>query len=457
MNSLNYFFNPKTIAIIGASAEKGSVGFTILENFVRLKFKGKFFPINPHRKKILGKKCFKSIQEIKEEIDLAIIATPSKIVPIVLQDCAKKKVKAVIIISAGFAEIGEKELTQRVKEIIQANPEMRVIGPNCLGIMYQKNKVDSLFLPITRLERPRNGVVSFISQSGALGSAILDWASLRDYGINKFISYGNAMDIDEADLLEFLGQDPETKVILSYLEGVKNGRKFFEIANKVCRKKPTIVIKGGITEGGAKATQSHTGSLAGSVEVYKALFKQTRIIQAETMKNMFDYAKAFTTEPSIKGNKVQIITNGGGYGVLTTDAVLSSGLQLAEMKKKTLTELKKKMPSHVIVANPIDLTGDADNERFRIALDECLKDENIDAIILIILFQVPTLDRRIDEVIKNSLKNRKKPVMILSVGGKFAAEHKRHLEQNGFSTFASPQNASQALKALHEFYVKKIK
>ncbi|MDO8626880.1 MAG: CoA-binding protein [Candidatus Diapherotrites archaeon] len=455
--SLKAFFEPKNVAIIGASSDKGSVGFTIMENFVRLKFKGKFFPINPHRKEILGEKCHKSVLEIKHEIDLAIICTPSKTVPMVLQECAQKKVKAVVIISAGFAEIGEKELTQSVQEIISANPGMRVIGPNCLGVMYQKNNLDTLFLPISRLERPKDGVVSFISQSGALGSAILDWASLRDYGINKFISYGNAMDVDEADLLEFLGHDSETKVILIYIEGVKHGRKFFEIAKRVCRKKPTILLKGGMTEGGAKATQSHTGSLAGSIEVYKALFKQTGIIHADSLKNMFDYAKAFTTEPEIRGNKIQIITNGGGYGVLTTDAVIRTGLQLAEMEEKTSQTLKAKMPSHVVIHNPIDLTGDADNERFRIAIEECLKDKNIDAIILIILFQTPTLDRKIDKVIKECLQNRKKPVMILSIGGKFAMEHKQHLEQEGFSTFSSPQSATNSLKALYDFYSRKEK
>lgn len=454
VKGLDYFFYPRNVAIIGASRDKGSIGWTELENFVKGSFKGKVYAVNPFARKILSVKCWKNVKEIPEKIDLAVIVTPNFVVPKVLKECAEKRVKAVIIISAGFAEISEKKLTAQVQRIINDNPQMRVIGPNVLGVLHLKTGVDALFNPPYRSPRPPYGGISFISQSGALGAAILDWAGARGYGINKFVSYGNAMDVDEADLLEYLGQDRETRVIVMYIEGVREGRKFFETAKKVAGKKPVIMIKGGVTEEAAKSTQSHTGSLAGNVEVYEALIKQAGIIRARNMKEVFDFAKIFSNEPLPQGKRVQIITNGGGYGVLSTDAVLLSGLKLARMKNKTKKKIQAASPKYSVIENPCDLTGDADNERYRVAITNCLKDENIDSIILVVLFQVPTLRKGIDEMMVRLLKNRKKPVAIMSAGGNLAARHKKYLEKHGLTTFASPFVAANALKALTAYALK---
>ena len=455
---IKWFFKARNVAIIGASHTKGAIGYVELENFVKGKFKGNVYAINPFRKKILGIKCLKSIKDVPEKVDLAIIATPNIVVPKVLEECGQKGVKAVVIITAGFAEIGEMQLTKKLEEIIKKYPKMRVIGPNVLGILHIKRGIDSLFNPPYRSKRPKDGKISFISQSGALGAAVLDWASVRDYGISKFVSYGNAMDVDEADLLGFLADDDETNVIVAYIEGVKDGRKFISAAKYATAKKPVIVIKGGLTSEGAKSVASHTASLAGDAKVYEGVFKQCGIVQAKTLKEVFNFAKFFTNEPLLKGDRIQIITNGGGFGVLATDAVLMNKLKLAKMQEKTRKKIQKVSPRYAIIKNPCDLTGDADNERFRVAVESCLEDKNIDGIILILLFQVPTIKPSIDKMMIKLLKNREKPVAVTSAGGKYALKHKKNLEKAGISTFNSPFSAARCLAAMWEYvkYRKKI-
>lgn len=457
MHELNNFFYPKSIAVIGASNSSGTIGFVELENLLKGSFTGKIFAVNPNHEQIQGIKSHKSVLEIKDEIDLAVVVVPAKAVPLVLEQCIEKKVKAVQIISAGFAEVGNTELTEQVQKIMNKGIKQgtRFLGPNILGTLYTKTGVDTIFNPPYRSPRPKLGGISFISQSGALGAAIIDWASVKNYGINKFISYGNAMDINEADLLEFLGQDKETKVIVMYIEGVKNGRKFFETAKKVAKKKPVVLIKGGVTEEASKATQSHTGSLAGSTQVFEALYKQTGIIKAETLNEVFEFAKIFGLEPKPKGEKVQIITNGGGLGVLSTDAVILNKLKLSMPSKKTVEKVAKISPQYAVLKNPMDLVGDADDERYRVAIEACMEDENIDSIILVMLFQVPNLSEKVDEIVFQLLKERKKPVAILSMGGTFSQKHKKKLTELGMSTFSSPFMAAKALKALTEFALRK--
>ncbi len=455
---IEWFFKARNVAIIGASHTKGAIGYVELENFVKGKFKGKIYAINPYRKEILGIKCLKSVKDVPEPVDLAIIATPNFVVPKVLEECGQKGVKAVVIITAGFAEIGEFKLTKKIENIIKKYPKMRIIGPNVLGILYTKRGIDSLFNPPYRSKRPKDGNISFISQSGALGAAVLDWASVRGYGISKFISYGNAMDVDESALLEFLADDEETNVIVAYIEGVKNGKKFLRAAKYASSKKPVIVIKGGLTDEGAKSVASHTASLAGDAKVYEGVFKQCGIVQAKTLKEVFNFAKFFSNEPLLKGNRIQIITNGGGFGVLATDAVLMNNLKLAKMQEKTRKKIEKISPKYAIIKNPCDLTGDANNERFRVAVENCLKDKNIDGIILILLFQVPTIKPSIDREMAEILKNRNKPVTIISAGGIYALKHKKNLEKKGMTTFDSPFTAASAFKAMWEYvkYRKKI-
>lgn len=455
-SNLQYAFNAKSVAIIGASRNPGKIGYVVLENFVKGSFRGKVFPVNPNAENILNVKCYPSISSIKENVELAVITIPGEFVPKAIEECGKKKVKAVIIISAGFSEVGNKDLAAKLQKAMDKYPNMPVVGPNCLGIMDTHSGIDTLFLPRYRLMRPKRGKISFISQSGALGSAILDWAGSKDYGINKFISYGNAMSVDEADLLEFLINDRETKVICVYLEGVRNGKKFFEVAKKYAHVKPIVIIKGGMSEAGGKATASHTGSLAGSSKVFEAVVKQTGLIMATTMREVFDYARILETEPLPKGKRVQIITNGGGYGVLTADALAGSSLTLAEMQDQYKKPIIAASPSYAVIKNPMDLTGDADNNRFLVAIQNALADPGVDSIITILLFQVPTLDSDIIEGLSELLTKRKKPVLVVSAGGEYAKMHMKLLEKEGIHTFEEPVDAAQALHAL-TYYVHKVR
>jgi len=442
------FFNPKSVAVIGASREPQKLGHIILSNFIDSGFKN-LYPVNPNTDEILGKKCYKSILNVKEKVDLAVVVVPAKIVPQVLEECVKKQVPSVIIITSGFSETGEDgaRLEQQLKQLIAKN-KTRVIGPNCVGIYDAYSRVDTLFLSRERCGRPKKGFISFISQSGAVGSTILDVLYSKDIGISKFISYGNGMDVNEKDLIEFLSKDKTTRVIIAYMEGLKSeGRKFIEVAKKV--KKPIIVLKSGKSKKGSEAAASHTGSLAGSSKIYSAAFKQFGIMEVENWEELLDYAIAFS-QPLPKGNRVVVITDGGGFGVLATDQAERCGILLPEPSQPLKQRMLKTMPSYVSLHNPIDLTGDADAERYATALRECLASKEYNAAIIITLFQVPTLgDRVIDYIIQ--AKRFKKPILVCSVGSSFSEERNKKLLQAGIPVYPTPERAVKALNALIKY------
>lgn len=465
--SIDYFFNPKTIAIIGASNSKGKVGYTIFENMkkassdcnieasknideqgnITYKCVEKIFPINPKHKEIQGIKAYPSIKEINQKIDLAVISLPAKFVPIALEECISCKVKAVIIVSAGFSEVGEKKLTEKIKKLIDENPETRVMGPNCVGVMSTYSGVDTTFFERSRMRTPKQGSLSFISQSGALGSMILDWVATQEFGINKFASYGNAMDIDEADLIEHFGEDKKTKVITAYLEGARNGRKFFEIAKKTSLKKPIIVLKGSRNEKTREAAMSHTSSLAGAPKVYDAVFRQAGIIQAEDLLDLFNIAKLLEKEPLPKGNRVQIITNGGGFGIITADQIVEQELELAKLSKKSIEKLKNNLPG-AIISNPIDLLGDATIEDYKKAIETSLGDKNVDLIIILVLFNLPTIQVKNILSLKKAREKSTKPIVVCSIGSDYTEKYMHTIEKAGFCTMNYPSVAAKALKAM---------
>jgi acetyl coenzyme A synthetase (ADP forming)-like protein len=450
MKQLDYFFKPKTVAIIGASRHPKKIGHVIFRNFAERDFQGKVFPINPNADKIFDVKCYPSVLKVKEKIDLAIISVPAPIVPKILDECGRKRVRAVVIISGGFAEVGNKELEEDCLRIIKRY-RMRAIGPNCLGVFDPYSGVDTIFNPAYKLERPKPGNISFISQSGATMSIILDWMSMKGYRACKFVSYGNASDVDEGDLISYLVEDPETKVICVYFEGVDEGRRFYEISRRNSKKTPIVVLKGGITEAGGKAVSSHTGSLAGSAEVYKAAFKQAGLIEAEDLEQIFDFARVLSTQPLPQGNRVQIITDGGGFGVLMSDYLIKNGLQIAEMSKKSLDKVRKVVPPHVNLENIIDLTGDATSNMYGTAIDAAMKDENVDMIAAIVLFQPPLLTGDVVEVITDACKRSKKPIIVVSAGGRYTEVLKKSLEDFGIPCFSYPERAASTLRALHEY------
>ncbi len=443
---LKEFFSPESVAVIGASRHPGKIGHEILWNFARGFYEGKTFPINPHSENILELKTYKSVLDVPDKVDLAVIAIPAESVAAALKECVKKKVPAVVIISGGFAEVGEdgKNREEELKKIIK-NSNTKIIGPNCVGIYDSKTQVDTLFLSRSRLLRPRKGNIAFVSQSGAVGTTIMDYLAANGLGLSKFISYGNQIDVDETDLLELLGDDGETKVIAAYVEGLKDGCKFMEVARKL--KKPLIVLKAGKTSRGSAAVVSHTGALAGSAEIYSGAFKQVGAIEAGNWEEMFDFAKAFSMQPIPRGNKIAVVTDGGGFGVLATDAAERNNLVLPEPSQKLLQEFKG-FPAHASLKNPIDLTGDADAEWYKLAVESCLASDEFDAVLVITLFQVPALSAGVDDALIELSRKYNKTIVACAAGSHYTQQLVRKLEAGGIPVYPTPERAVGALRAM---------
>ena len=446
VRNLDAVFNPSSIAVIGASREPNKIGHVIVKNFVDGGFAGRIYPINPTADMILGLKSYKSVLDVKERIDSAVIAIPAAAVAPVLEECGKKGIRGVVLITGGFSETGNVDAERKLAEIANKY-DMALIGPNCMGVITPATRVDSVFLPIYKLGRPRVGKISFISQSGAVGGCIVDLAARAGVGMSKFVSYGNAAVINECDLLEYLANDKETEIIVVYLEGSKDGRRLLSVASKITKKKPVVVIKAGKSAAGAEAAKSHTGSLAGAAEAYRAVFKQSRMIEAETLDELFDFAKIFD-QPLPCGKRVGIITNGGGMGVLATDSLEFEKLSLATLSDESNALLRGSLPGYANVRNPLDIIGDADSHRYEIALNAMLKDPGVDVILLIILFQTAAIDSSVVNIAIRASDLRQKPIIAVCTGGEYTEMHKRILESYGLPTYASP---SSAMRAIAEF------
>ncbi len=435
------FFSAKSVAVIGASRNPKKLGHIVLENML-FGYKGKIYPINPEAGFILGQKCYRSVMDVEDHVDMAVIITPAQTVPNIVAQCSKKGVKTCVILSAGFGEIGNR----KSEEIILKNArKMRILGPNCLGIYDSETGMDTLFTKRYRQERPKKGSISFVSQSGAFGAAMLDIAASEHIGLSKFISIGNSIDIDEVDLLQFLEKDDKTRTIALYLEGARRGHEFIKTLGKL--RKPAVILKAGKTNEGAKAIESHTSILAGESAVYSSIFRQTKTLEARNIDELFDFSKALDLQPLPKGKRVQIITNGGGFGIIAVDALVEEGLDIAKMSGALKAKVRKQVPKYIVVSNPLDLTGDADSKRYEIAVNSALKDRNVDAILLIVLFQLSTLNSAIIKVISDA-KKYKKPIVLCSLGGEFTELYKRLLEENGIPTYPTPNRAARALSIL---------
>jgi len=443
---LEEFFNPNSVAIIGASRTPGKLGYTILEN-LKISFKGELYPINPNSGEILGLEAYSSVLDVEEPIDLAIIVVPAEIVEKVLKECVKKKIKAVIIISSGFSEIGEKEKELELNNIINGS-KTRVIGPNCIGV-YKKG-LDMIFFPRNRLKRPPQGSISFITQSGAFGSILLDIVAQEGVGVSKFISIGNKIDVDEIDLLEYLENDLNTRCIALYIESINDGKEFMKISARITKKKPIVCFKAGKTEKGSEAVLSHTGTLAGSSEIYSAAFKQAGIIEAKSSEEIFDFAKALANQPVMKNNKIAVVTDGGGFGIVATDAAIKYGLELPKLTDESLKKLKSFLPNYAITKNPIDLTGDATVERYQKALEIILNDKNVAGVACIALMQIPTLTDEIVNVLRDC-KVFGKPIVVCSAGGSYVLDRNRKLEAYGIPVYPTPERAVKTLSILYEY------
>jgi len=443
IKNLDSVFEPKTVAIVGASATPNKIGNVLVKNFLEAKFQGDVYPVNPKYDEVLGYKCYPDISSIPGKIDCVIIATPAETVPQIMEDCAGKKVGGVIILSGGFEEINRNDLAGKIREIAEKN-DIPVVGPNCLGVFNPYTKVDSVFLPTYKLERPKAGGIAFVTQSGAVGSTVMDLAAYYGLGISKFISYGNSTVLDEADYLEYLLHDKETETIILYIEGAKNGRKLFEAMKKVNKVKPIIAFKAGRGRGGQAAARSHTGNIAGSYLAYQAAFKQAKVTEADSLDEVFEFVKIFN-QPKPAGNRVAIITNGGGMGVITADCIEDEGLILAQFSEETKKEIAGILPSYGSVANPLDLVADAGVEAYSKAIDVMLADKNIDALVIIILMQTPPIDERIIHVLSRVSDMQKKPIVTISIGGTYTEASRKILEGKGVPSYNSPNAAVKAL------------
>jgi acyl-CoA synthetase (NDP forming) len=358
-------------------------------------------------------------------------------------ECIKKKIAGVVIISSGFSEIGEKG---KELELEKLKKSIRILGPNCIGT-FVPNVMDMMFLDRKRLKRPPDGSTGLITQSGAVGSALIDLASNEGIGISKFASIGNKVDIDEVELLEYFNKDVQTRCIALYIESIKRGKDFINVCKKIT--KPIVVFKAGKTQKGNEAVLSHTGAMAGSGEVYSSAFKQAGIIEAESVEDIFDFSKILSSQPNLKDGKIAIITNGGGFGVIATDYAIKNGLEIVKLSKETESSLKKFLPKYATTNNPVDLTGDANSERYRRAIEAVMKDKEVSGVICIALFQIPTLEDDIIDVLGDS-KIHGKPIVVCATGGAYTMERVKKLEKMGIPVYATPERAVRAMKILYE-------
>jgi len=447
--SLERFFNPKSVAVVGASREKGKVGYEILSNLVDGGFPGEIWPVNPKADEIDGLKCYPSLDAIGKAPDLVVIVVPARFVPGVLEQCVRLGVKAAIIISAGFKEVGKEgaELERQVTQIAKRGG-LRIIGPNCLGVIVPASKLNASFGG----DLPSVGSIAFLSQSGALLAAILDMANATGIGFSKLISIGNKADVDELDLIEALGSDPDTKVIAGYLENITNGDDFVRQAETISNVKPILLMKSGGTQAGAQAASSHTGSLAGVETAYECAFERAGVVRCPSIEAQFDYAQAFAYQPLPKGNRVAIITNAGGPGIMAADAIEREGLAFAKLCDATKAKLAERLPAAANINNPIDVLGDALADRYEHALRTALDDPGVDIAMVLLTPQAMTETTATAEaVVRVSREKPGKPVLACFLGAGKVAEAKRILLAGGIPQYESPERAATTVRVLADY------
>lgn len=447
-NPLKAIFSPKSVAVIGASEKEGSVGRALMSNLLQNPFGGTVYPINPKRKNVLGIRTYGDIRSLPETIDLAIIATPAPSVPAIVQECADSGVSGAIIISAGFKEIGKEgeKLEAKILEILKTS-DMRVIGPNCLGVMNTRNNLNATFAHAMA----RRGNVAFLSQSGALGTAVLDWSLEANVGFGVFVSVGSMLDVGWGDLIQYLGDDPYTQSIVIYMETVGQARAFLSSAREVSLSKPIIVIKPGRTQAASQAAVSHTGSLTGSDEVIDAAFRRSGVLRVDSIAEMFSLAEMLSKQPQPKGPRLAILTNAGGPGVLASDALLLSGGELANLDDATLEDLNGFLPPNWSHNNPIDILGDADPYRYAKALEVLAKVSSNDGLLVILTPQAMTKPTETADILRNTLRPVEKPLLASWMGGQEVAPGEAILKKAGIPTFPYPDDAARTFSTMWRF------
>lgn len=450
--TLKTMFSPESIVVVGATNRPGSVGLAVMQNLIRGGFTGGIYPVNQRTRYVQSIRAYPSVLEVPDPVDLAVIIVPAPMVESVLEQAAERGIRGVVVISAGFKEIGgegverERRLKQRAEEL-----GVTLIGPNCLGLINTNPSV-SMNASFSRI-MPRRGKIAFISQSGALCTAIMDYAAGHNIGFSKFVSFGNKAVVDEVDLLEYLKEDPETEVIVMYLEEISDGRRFLETAREINwqHQKPMLAMKSGRSQRGALAASSHTGALAGSDSAYDAIFAQSGIQRMENLNDLFDAAIAFARQPLPKGNRIAIITNAGGPGIMATDAAERYHLELAELSRDTRERLMEVLPPTASVANPVDIIGDATHERYEAAIRTVLRDKSVSGAIVILSPQAMTDIVRTAEIVPRATRGIRKPVLCVFMGIVDVSEGVRYLENNGFPNYFLAEQAVHAMAAMVYF------
>lgn len=451
MFNLDAVFKPKSIAIVGASTKIGSVGDYLTRNLLK-DFKGKIYPVNPKVSELHGLKCYPSLKKIKAPVDLMVIAIPAVFVPAVLKEGGILGIKGAIIISAGFKEVGNSALEKEITGICRKY-NIALIGPNCLGVINPNFKLNASFASFS----PQAGNLAFISQSGALGSAILDSATNMGLGFSKFISIGNKAVLDESDILSYLEKDKNTTVIGMYAEQLTNPEKLLSQVKSMSHHQkplPIIILKSGKTSAGAGASASHTGALAGNDAAYAALFRQAGIIRANTVEELFDYIKIFSNNQIKTAKRLAIITNAGGPGVLAVDTAVENNLVIAKLNQKTQRILSKTLPAAASLNNPVDVLGDAKADRFKYALEAVLADSGVDSLLVILTPQSMTEIKETAAVIATARNKSKKPLAVAFMGQELVSPGLEILKKQGIATYSYPEAAVKSLAALHRFYLK---
>ncbi len=444
---LEPFYCPTSVAVIGASSDETKLGHAVLKNTIECGYEGKVYAINPKGGEILGVQAYPSVKDVPGDVDLAVIIVPDRFVAGVLEECGQKGVNGVVVITAGFREVGGEGLKKEreLVDIVQRY-NMRMLGPNCLGV------IDTICPLNTSFARgmPNRGEIAMMSQSGALLMAIHDWALGEGIGFSRFVSLGNKADIDETDLLNLWDDDPYTKVIVAYLEGITDGPEFMKIADHVGRETPIVAIKAGTSDAGARAVSSHTGTLAGSERAYEAAFKQVGITRADSVEELFQYALAFAQAPPIKGDSIAVVSNAGGAAIMATDALDRAKLRLASFQRETIELLQGELPPGSNSLNPVDVRGDADAERYRFALEAVLRDENVHGVIAILIPQAVTKVDETAHIFADVVHQHDKPVLACFMGKNLAQIGVQILRDAKIPNYSYPEPAVDAMRAMVE-------
>lgn len=448
MSELDFLFKPKSVAIVGVSEDPVKLGSVLLSNLIKAGYDGKIYPVNPKYQKLMDLKVYPSISDIPEDIDLVCIVVPPQFVISLIEESGKKNVKGVVIITAGFKEIG-KEGIEMEKEIINAAKKnnIRILGPNCLGAIIPKSKVNVSFAA----SKPKDGNIAFLSQSGAFCTAILDMSLEKNLGFSHFISYGNKADLNENDFIENWLEDSDVKVIGGYIEEVSAGHKLTEMYTETKAKKPLIILKPGESQEAQKAISSHTGSLAGSIQTFKTAMEQSGIVIATEVNEMFNLMMSFSWNKLPRGNRVAIITNAGGPGIIATDAIMKSGLKMAEISEETKNKIRPFLPQTASLHNPIDVIGDALAERYKAPIDILLEDDNVDAIMVVLTPQLVTQIEDTAKLIINCSKISKKPIYPVFLGGKYVTFGLQRLFDENIPAFRYIKDAVDTISAMYKY------